>query len=66
MIEKPKRRGPAPGTGGRPKGSKGPEKVKMTVHVLPETADAIKGRGRPGAVLDAVFSPKDKKDEKLS
>lgn len=50
---KPKRRGPAPGSGGRPVG---PKKVKMTVHVLPETAHEIQRRGRPGAVLDAVFA----------
>ena len=47
-------RGPKPGQGGRPKG---PEKVKLTVHVLPSTVAAIKAKGKPGAVLDAAFSP---------
>ncbi len=55
-MSTPKRRGPAPGTGGRPKGSKGPDKYKLTVHILPETRDEIFRRGQPGKVLDEVFA----------
>ncbi len=42
-------RGPQPGQGGRPKG---PEKVKLTCQILPETMAAIKAQGLPGAVID--------------
>lgn len=51
----------APGQG-RPKGSgKGPDKVKLTVHILPETKDAIGALGPYGEVLDRTFKPKPKK-----
>ena len=51
----------APGQG-RPKGSgKGPEKVKLTVHILPETKDAIGALGPYGEVLDRTFGLKPKK-----
>lgn len=56
MTDKPKR-GPKPGTGGRPVGStKVPPKVKLTCRVLPSTLEAIKALGGPGAVLDATFT----------
>lgn len=52
MENKPKR-GPNPGTGGRPPG---PKKVKLTVSVLPSTVAAIRALGSPGAVLDSTFA----------
>lgn len=53
----------APGQG-RPKGSgKGPDKVKLTVHILPETKQAIANQGPYGEVLDRTFKPKPKKSK---
>lgn len=50
----------APGQG-RPKGSgKGPDKVKLTVHILPETKEAIGALGPYGEVLDRTFGKQSK------
>lgn len=48
-MKHPKKRGPKPGTGGRPPG---PKKVKLTVHILPETREAL--GDSPGARLDQM------------
>jgi len=36
-----KKRGPAPGTGGRPKGTTGPAKVRISVRVIPEHREEV-------------------------
>jgi hypothetical protein len=46
----PKKRGPKPGTGGRPKGSGKLGKVKLTCLVKPETREKL--GELPGATLD--------------
>ncbi len=47
MKQPAKKRGPKPGTGGRPKG---PEKVKLTCMILPKTRKAL--GDEPGKRLD--------------
>jgi hypothetical protein len=50
-MNQPKKRGPKKGEGGRPKG---PEKVKMTVRILPSTRAKL-GRN-PGKKIDLIFN----------